>query len=433
MLDFLSQEVKQVAEGLMQNNITLSEAQNALHAVRELSGLGIQPADWPRLAQATDKLADPEFREGALRLLKLERDAGMDYKSLLSHFERVCVEVKDREELKRQLDSDIEARRGQIKKLKEEVASSKSEADASRRVTEEEFRKNSLIRGEVENTVRLKATLLDKNLDIAAVLEIAQELGGSQPEVRKLLGETKSLLEANKGLKAEKETLLKAKAGLASEKASLAAEVKGLQAKRAEVQGSTAKELDTLASLRERRETRQKQYGLFEALPAMFSTGTPYQDATPQKLGAIVTELAKGWYSGRPPEELKGMFVTAVCGSYLHSIRCTQCQARFIVDRPCDAYNRYHDSYECPVCRSSWYTEANEDFIRAMFSQEELTLSSRLRQEIEKLRPMEVFLDIPCCRCKKPMDNNWTREQVLSAFGSWGHGPCVREVENLVR
>jgi len=426
MLDFLSQEVKQVAEGLMQNGITLNEAQNALHAVRELRGLDIPPADWPRLAQAAEKLADPEFKEGAIRLLKLERGAGKDYKSLLSHFERVSVEVKEREELKLRLDSDIGARRNEANGLKKEVASLKRETEESRRVTEEELRKNSLIKGEVEDTLHLKATLLNKSLDVATVLGIAQELGGSQPEVRKLLGRTESLLGANKGLNAEKEALLKAKAGLASQKASLQAEVRSLLARKAEVEKSITEELNTLGSLEEQRRTKQRQYDLFEALLAMFSTGTPYQDATPEKLSTIVMELAQGWYPGRPPEELKGMFVTAVCGSYLHSVRCTQCQTRFIVGSPCDAYNRYHDKYQCPVCRSSWYTEANEDFIRAMFSQEELTLSARLCQEIEKLRPMEVFLDIPCSRCKKPMGNNWTREQVLSAFSGWGHAACVR-------
>jgi hypothetical protein len=426
MLDFLSQEVKQVAEGLMQNGITVNEAQNALHAVRELRGLGIPPADWPRLSDTAAKLADPEFREGALRLLKLERDAGMDYKSLLSHFERVCAEVNKREELKLRLDSDIGARRNEANGLKKEVASLKRETEESRRVTEEELRKNNVIRGEVEDTLRLKATLLDKNLDIATALGIAQEVGGSQEEVRRLLGELKSLLEANKRAKAEHERLSSSRAKLLSEKAALEAEVEGLLARKNEIEGSIDKELNTLDALRRRRQIKEKEYGLFEALLAMFSGGTPYQDATPEKLASAILELGKGWYPGRPPEELKGMFVTAVCGSYLHSIRCTQCQARFIVDRSCDACDRYHDKYQCPVCRSSWYTEANEDFIRAMFSQEELTLSAKLCQEIEKLKPMEVFLDIPCSRCKKPMGNNWTREQALSAFSGWGHRACVR-------
>jgi hypothetical protein len=424
MLDFLSQEVKEVAEGLMQNGITLNEAQNALHAVRELRGLGIPPADWPRLAQAAEKLADPEFRGGAIRLLKLEGDAGKDYKSLLSHFERVSIEVKEREELRLRLDSDVAAKRNEANGLKKEIASLKGETEEAKRFTEGELMRNGLIRDEVEDTLRLKATLLDKNLDIATVLGIAHEVGGSEPEVRKLLGETDSLLEANKGLKAEKKMLMKDRVGLASEKASLQAVVESLLARKAEVQKSTTKELDSLDSLRQMRRTKQRQYDLFEALLVMFSTGTPYQDATPEKLGATVTELGKGWHPGRPPEELKGMFVTAVCGSYLHSIRCTQCQARFIVDRPCDAYNRYYDKYECPVCHSSWHTEANEDFIRAMFSQEELTLSGGLRQEVERLKPLEVFLDIPCCRCKKPM--NLTREQVLNAFSGWGHTACVR-------
>jgi len=45
--------------------------------------------------------------------------------------------------------------------------------------------------------------------------------------------------------------------------------------------------------------------------------------------------------------------------------------------------------------------------------------------ENRKLRPLETFLDIPCCKCQNPMSNNWTREQVLQIFKDWGHKNCI--------
>ncbi len=46
-----------------------------------------------------------------------------------------------------------------------------------------------------------------------------------------------------------------------------------------------------------------------------------------------------------------------------------------------------------------------------------------LEGELQVLRPLKVFLDIPCEVCGKPM-SNWTRDQVLKAFYSWGHKSC---------
>lgn len=373
MLDFLSQEVKEIARGLMEANITLNEAHDALKAARELRGLDIGPADWPRLAQATEKLADLEFREGCLRLLNLEREVGKDYKSLLSHFEQLSAEVKEREKLKRGLDSDVEAGREEVRKLKKEVAGSKREAEESRRLTEGELRRNNLVRAEVEATLRLKGELRGKGLDIATIVAVGQELAGCHEEVRGLLGKTKSLLETNEKAKAENERLLSSRVKLLSEKAALEAEVKGLQSKRAQVQEALGKESRVLDSLEELRRTKQRQYDLFEALLAMFSGGTPYQDATPEKLAAAVLKLARGWYAGRPVEEIRGMFISAVCGDYLHSSHCTHCRVRFIADRSPDSYNRYKASYHCPVCGCQSWTGPNDDFLKGLLAEKEFS------------------------------------------------------------
>ena len=47
-----------------------------------------------------------------------------------------------------------------------------------------------------------------------------------------------------------------------------------------------------------------------------------------------------------------------------------------------------------------------------------------LKVELEVLRSLRVFLNIPCYECGRPM-GNWTRDQVLKAFKSWGHTTCI--------
>ncbi|MFH1483526.1 MAG: hypothetical protein ABIG98_04645 [Chloroflexota bacterium] len=47
-------------------------------------------------------------------------------------------------------------------------------------------------------------------------------------------------------------------------------------------------------------------------------------------------------------------------------------------------------------------------------------------REVERLKPLEVFLDIPCAVCGKPMANTWKREQEERIFKACGmaHPEC---------
>ena len=107
MLDLLSQELKEVAKALLNNNITLNEAQDALKAVRLLEKAGIPQKDWQRLSKATDKLSAPEFKEAALKLLRLEEATGMEYKRAIARFQELEADTVLKEEKRRELDEEI--------------------------------------------------------------------------------------------------------------------------------------------------------------------------------------------------------------------------------------------------------------------------------------------------------------------------------------
>jgi vacuolar-type H+-ATPase subunit I/STV1 len=295
--------------------------------------------------------------------------------------------------------------------------------------TEEILKGERLIRGEIEEFGRIRAELESKGLTMSIFIPIAKEFAGSKDFTREIaarLKETNSLTKAQKEIKAENDQLKASSTSLKSQVDGLSRKKDGLAADIVKLDKQLAGERESLAGLKQQREAKKQQYDLFEALLAMFSGKTPYQDCTPEKLASAVLKLAQGWYPGRPIEELRGTFVAAVCGDYLHSIQCEKCGARFIVDRAANSYNKYQDEYYCPVCDFRSFTKANDDFLKALFSQEELNRSNGLQQELERLKPMEVFLDIPCSVCRKPMSNSWTREQVLKTFTGWGHKLCLR-------
>ena len=427
MLDLFSQELKEIAQALLSNNITLNEAQDALTAVRVLEKAGIPKQDWQRLTKATDKLSDAEFKEAALKLLRLEEAAGMEYERAIAYFQELEAEIVLKREKKQELNQKIATANQKVKELGQRVRELRQTADQEKTRTEEILKAEGLTRAEIEQFGRIRAELESKGLTMSVFIPIAKEFAGSKDftkEIATRLKETDSLTKTQKEIKTENHELEARSASLKSQVNELSRKRDGLATDIVKLDKQVVGERESLAALKQERAAKRQQYDFFGALLAIFSGGTPYQDSTPEKLASAVLKLAQGWYSGRPIEELKGIFITAVCGDYLHSIQCEKCGARFIVDRAANSYNKYQDEYYCPVCDFRSFTKPNEDFLKAMFSEEEFNRCSGLQQELERLKPLEVFLDIPCSVCKKPMSNSWTREQVLEGFKSWGHRSC---------
>jgi hypothetical protein len=91
-------------------------------------------------------------------------------------------------------------------------------------------------------------------------------------------------------------------------------------------------------------------------------------------------------------------------------------------------YSHYDSNYYCPACHTSLHVEADDSFLQAMLFPEgtkEVRTLEGLERQVERLKPLEVFLDIPCFICGRPLSNNWSREQAVDTFkkGRWAHGP----------
>ena len=96
-------------------------------------------------------------------------------------------------------------------------------------------------------------------------------------------------------------------------------------------------------------------------------------------------------------------------GDYLKCYRCDKCGAKFIVNKePCRKY--YITLYECPACHFSHQVTEDDSFLKAMVSEEQMENVYQLQQvlkENEALRPLKVFLNLPCEVCRQPI-TEWT-------------------------
>jgi hypothetical protein len=137
--------------------------------------------------------------------------------------------------------------------------------------------------------------------------------------------------------------------------------------------------------------------------------------------------MLPGWYTPKSAQEFRGAFVRTVMGDYLHCFRCDFCGAKFILNR--SPYYRGR-GYTCPACASMFSVKADDTFITEMVSPsnlEQISRTQRLQEEVDRLKPLEVFLDIPCAICEKPMPNDrLNRGSILKVFkeASIAHPEC---------
>ena len=181
-----------------------------------------------------------------------------------------------------------------------------------------------------------------------------------------------------------------------------------------------------LQSLSDKIEYYRSQYDLFEGFLAMVGSSSSTTDSL-EALIATFQKLAKGWQTVKTSDELRSMFIRTVMGDYLKCYRCDNCGARFIVNKePCRKYHVI--SYKCPACHFSYQVTEDDSFLKAMVSKEQIENVYRLEQvlkENEALKPLKVFLNLPCEMCGQPI-TEWTEYEVQKGVREhcWGHAKC---------
>lgn len=187
------------------------------------------------------------------------------------------------------------------------------------------------------------------------------------------------------------------------------------------------KQFDELDMVEDRTTRQKEQYQLFEGFLVMLASSPSVNDSIEALIASLKRLLSPGWQLTRSREEMRSLFIRTILGDYLQCFSCSHCGSRFIINRSRD--RRYLlNSYCCPLCNYSSSVKADESFLKALVSQDQLEntyLVEQLLEENATLKPLEAFFSIPCEMCKKPI-TDWTKDNVNAAimgFG-WGHVQC---------
>ena len=93
--------------------------------------------------------------------------------------------------------------------------------------------------------------------------------------------------------------------------------------------------------------------------------------------------------------------------------------------------------YGCPACQLFHGVKADDSFLSAMVSEEQLENTLRIEEvlkENEALLPLKAFLDVPCEICGEPI-TEWTEQNVKIAVdrSGWGHTKCWNSTIGQIR
>jgi len=193
---------------------------------------------------------------------------------------------------------------------------------------------------------------------------------------------------------------------------------------------------DQLNSLSDKIAKLKPQYDLFEGFLAMVTSSPSITDPLEALIATFQKLVEGGWYTSHNITELRSLFVSKVMGDYLKCYRCDSCGARFIVNKE-PARKYYITFYKCPACHYSHQVTEDDSFLKAMVSDEQIENIHRLEQvlkENEALKPLKVFLNLPCEVCGQPIAE-WTEYEVQKGVKEhcWGHAKCWNSDEGQIK
>lgn len=387
-----------------------------------LKELGISPDQILQLIEATNELRDPDFRAAAFELLEIMKRTGKTSQEAETYakeldsqiaakekqgldwdgrIEKAKGELTDWEQKrnseklkfeteqaqnKRLLEEDREKRKAEREKFESEQAGNKRLLGEDNEKLNRELSKNNEVRGNIEDTITLKAEVKRIGLDLPTFKSIVREVVKARmspdtgnkvkEDVKKLGSLYKAIAKREKEEKEKKEVLR----GLADRVAMMRRTIR-------EQEGAVDWNKKLI-------EENKWQYEFFELFISMLLNSPSARD-TLTALGLRIQALGeKGWRHSTEgtPEKRRAAFIISVMESYLHSIHCENCGTSFIVDQPYNAYSRYRGSYYCPVCFLSSYTKPDNAFFNLMVSPglvKRLRAARALLDRIEKMD--EIF------------------------------------------
>ena len=413
---------QQASKELMSRNWSYSYLERLDRIDAGLKELGISPEQILQLIEATNELKDIDFRAAAFDLLELRKRTGKSSKEAEAYIKQIDSQITAKEKQNSDWTGRIEEAKGELRdweqKGNDERAKFESEQAQNKRILKEdveklnhELSKNNEVRENIEETIGLKAELKKTSLDLPTFKSIVRETvlkAGISPHIAKIIKEAvktfgslgKAIAEREKEEKARKKAIVnlfreeKEKGRTLSREEREQKEILRVLNKSIALKHEKSTELSKLLDSRtnllldwdEQIEQNKWQWECFQLFISMLLASP----SAPESLAAVGLNLQKlsekGWMpSGELtlPEQRRAVFIFLVMGTYLHSIHCSNCKARFIVNKAPDEYHRHWSSYYCPVCHFWPYTKPDSTFLELMVSPE-LT---------KKLQNMRTLLD----------------------------------------
>lgn len=195
---------------LMKVNLVAEDAKEGVKIIRKFTKLGVSPEKHAILVKVCNRINQPGFVEAAIKLVRIEDEAGVNFEDATFRLEKATAELPIAEtKLKEtkanlkslsslmstrkrelvvsedrlaQLQREAEARRNrlniefeaQVVKLQNEATIKKNQLD---REMETKMQQLKIKQEEVEEVARLKASLRQQGLDIPTLIKVSKEFG----------------------------------------------------------------------------------------------------------------------------------------------------------------------------------------------------------------------------------------------------------------
>jgi hypothetical protein len=180
------ESLRSLSVELYKSKLTVEEARKGYNIIKAFLKLGVSPEKHIALIQACGKIEDPGFAEAVLKLSQIESQTGMEYHQVMSGFEKAQKQLPQLEEKLIKAKARLKSISNAILKNKQELASQEKYLDKCQnevKAKEAQFERELLAKmkqlgvekKEVKEVAQLKNTLGREGLDIATLVQLAEE------------------------------------------------------------------------------------------------------------------------------------------------------------------------------------------------------------------------------------------------------------------
>lgn len=180
------ESLRSLSVELYQSKLTVNEAKQGHNIIKAFLKLGISPEKHLLLIKVCQDVGAPGFIDGALKLIHIKSQTGMDYDQIMTSFEKALSQIPQLEEKVKEAQSELNFINGTLIEKKQELASqneslAKYQKEAKAKVDHLEIELASKIKQmdlknkDIEQIAQLKSDLVKQGLDIPTLIKIAKE------------------------------------------------------------------------------------------------------------------------------------------------------------------------------------------------------------------------------------------------------------------